>query len=1713
MQKSKKKSESILNQEKSEDESLEDHNIIHEKTRDISKYKPSLKTDIDFPRGGNDLDEPETSFPSNGLKRGTLFNEDTPVKRIKPNEAEKHKSKSFKGRNNFSYENLKIESLTFKTIAKGTIILGKIQQINPLNMVVSLPNNLVGYVSIENISKSFSCRLKKLIEENPENVLSLEDIFHKDQWIRVYVISTSTESSGVNSSMSLKDIKQKKKIELSIDPTYTNGSLNFSSIVDNLVIQASIISVEEYGYVADIGIEGISGFIKKKNTQYSILHEGQVILSTVIKKDKKGRVVQLSTDLSKMAKLPVNVSDIETLLPGNLVQLMVTKIYSNGICGKIMGILSATADIFHCKNTLSDMSSEFQVGKIVNSRIIFNFVNSEPKKVAVSFLYHIMKFSSIVDEKDLKNDPLDSIPIGFKIKNAIIKRIEPGIGVFCNIGLENIFGFVHISHLSDNKIESISPTTGHYKIGSSHRARVIGFSSIDGIYILSMLNSIYNQSHLRLEDFNVAELVSGTIEKIIPQGILVHIAEGITGIVPTLHISDVFLIHPEKKFKKGDKVSCKVLRVDTIKRTLILTLKKSLINSKYPEITNYNDIKINMKSSGVLKNILDNGAVVEFYNGIKAFLPVSEMSEVYVADPKVYFRIGQIVNVYIVSVDSDMQKIRVSCRDPTLWNKDKSEKFDKLELGSFVSGTIISNSNDFIVVSLDSSRLIGVIEVGHISDETIDKCKVLISKMKCGSHLTDMIVLNKKENQRVIVLSIKPSLIKSLKEGNLPSMLSQVKIGSCLFGYVKNIHDYGVFIGFIGDLVGLVLKQNLMDSHSTNLSSSFFLNQTVLCTVIDIDLEKKRIKLSMEHTNSIESIPKRLVLQDLDLNSNLDLNNIIGKIVQVEIISIKSTQLNVKIFEKYRGRIDVTQIYNSIEEIQNPKNPLEIFKVNQKIDAKIIGYHDPRNHKFLAITHRSSNVHKMFELTAKSKDLKEEMVHLLSLDDISINSTQMAFVNNIFQDCIWANISPNVKGRINILDISDNINVLQNISKHIHIGSAILCKVIRINSEINQLGLSIRALNPNYISDYNSVVIGSILPGRVMKIVETGFIVQISENVFGKIYLTDISDEYNTSLIKKYQKNQIICVFVLDVDVHNKSIALSSRDSRVISSTLNQRDPEIISVEQLKVGALLRGFIKNIAEKGLFISLSRNIVARVRIDEISDQFIQDWKSNFYLYGLIEGKIISINEDKKIEMTLKKSKLKSLEPLLEFSDVSKGQIVDGIVRKITKFGIYINLVGYNNVSGLCHISEIADCKINDICKIYTEGDTLRSYVLDVDYEKHQISLSLKSSYFQTKHQFSDETKTTDVFNDSNNEVIKDFSVNNTEFSKNIDVSSNLMDECEAKNKDEDIYMQTEENNFVDGLSLGKFDWTGNAGFDDNKLITTTEITNNHISKKKKNIDFSEDKTAILNELEPETPLDFERLLLGSPNSSYIWIKFMAFYVQLSEFDKAREVGERALKSINYRNEKEKFNIWIALMNLENTFGTNESLDDIFKRACKFNDPESVMKNLCSILIRSKKKEKVNDLFQLMIKKYNKSLDIWINYASFLMENNDHDASREIFSLSLKNIHESDFLKAKSKFAQLEFKYGDPERGRTLFESLLSNYPKCTDLWSVFLDYEIKYGEQDNVRKLFQRAVSIKMSSKKASFFFKKWIVYEKNHGTDESIEYVKHCAVQYVSNFT
>lgn len=131
-------------------------------------------------------------------------------------------------------------------------------------------------------------------------------------------------------------------------------------------------------------------------------------------------------------------------------------------------------------------------------------------------------------------------------------------------------------------------------------------------------------------------------------------------------------------------------------------------------------------------------------------------------------------------------------------------------------------------------------------------------------------------------------------------------------------------------------------------------------------------------------------------------------------------------------------------------------------------------------------------------------------------------------------------------------------------------------------------------------------------------------------------------------------------------------------------------------------------------------------------------------------------------------------------------------------------------------------------------------------------------------------------------------------------------------------------------------------------------------------------------------DFERLLVANPDQSYLWIQFMAFMLDNVGIEAARKVVERGVKSVNISNDHDKINIWTAFMNLENNFGTQDSLEMCTKRALEVNDRKKIYLTLIDIYKGNSKFEYVESIYKQLVKKYNTNLDIWAGYLEFLIE---------------------------------------------------------------------------------------------------------------------------------
>ena len=269
----------------------------------------------------------------------------------------------------------KIESFRMKRVQPGCMVLGRISTLGVNELCLDLPNHCVGYVPLTNISSPITHSIQNLMngeegeekiaeglekEKEAEEDLQLSEYFEIGQYLRACVTSTSRESrSGSEES--------KKRLELSIRPDDTNRGIKLSDLRQNMMLQASVESVEDHGAVMHLGLENtvVKGFMSNKDTMRDgdkkRLEEGSVFLCCVKSVGSNGRTVKLSANIALKtapgkSDLLRDAANVKCLLPGVAVDVSVAEITPFGFTGKIMGLVNASSDLVHSGYAAKDLA-------------------------------------------------------------------------------------------------------------------------------------------------------------------------------------------------------------------------------------------------------------------------------------------------------------------------------------------------------------------------------------------------------------------------------------------------------------------------------------------------------------------------------------------------------------------------------------------------------------------------------------------------------------------------------------------------------------------------------------------------------------------------------------------------------------------------------------------------------------------------------------------------------------------------------------------------------------------------------------------------------------------------------------------------------------------------------------------------------------------------------------------------------------------------------------------------------------------------------------------------------------------------------------------------------------------------------------------------------------------------------------------------------------
>ncbi|RMB12656.1 30S ribosomal protein S1 [Eilatimonas milleporae] len=238
---------------------------------------------------------------------------------------------------------------------------------------------------------------------------------------------------------------------------------------------------------------------------------------------------------------------------------------------------------------------------------------------------------------------------------------------------------------------------------------------------------------------------------------------------------------------------------------------------------------------GVVKNITDYGAFVDL-GGIDGLLHVTDISWRRVNHPSEVLSIGQTVKVQVVRINPETQRISLGMKQLETDPWDGIEA--KYPVGAKLTGTVTNITDYGAFVELEA----GVEGLVHVSEMSWVKKNVHPGKIVSTSQEVEVMVLDVDSGKRRISLGL-----KQCGENPWDAFAAKFPTGTEVEGEIKNITEFGLFIGLDGDVDGMVHLSDLdWDRSGEDAIQDYKKGDTVKAVVLDVDVDKERISLGIK---------------------------------------------------------------------------------------------------------------------------------------------------------------------------------------------------------------------------------------------------------------------------------------------------------------------------------------------------------------------------------------------------------------------------------------------------------------------------------------------------------------------------------------------------------------------------------------------------------------------------------------------------------------------------------------------------------------------------------------------------------------------------------------------------------------------------------------------------------------------------------------------------
>ncbi|MBI4522886.1 MAG: 30S ribosomal protein S1 [Deltaproteobacteria bacterium] len=406
--------------------------------------------------------------------------------------------------------------------------------------------------------------------------------------------------------------------------------------------------------------------------------------------------------------------------------------------------------------------------------------------------------------------------------------------------------------------------------------------------------------------------IEGVIQSKVKGGFKVDV--GVPAFLPGSHVD----VRPTRNLDKflGVKDRFAVLKYNRMRGNVVLS--RRMLMEKEREAMKKDVLKILEEGvilEGTVKNITGYGAFVDL-GGIDGILHISDMSWGRINHPSEMVKVGDRIKVVVLKFDAERERISLGTKQimPDPWQSVQ----EKYPVGARIQGKVISLMDYGAFVELEK----GVEGLIHVSEMSWTKKVPHPSKVVQVGETVEVLILNVDPAHRRISLGLKQVL---------PNPWEQVKqkypVGSVVKGTVRNVTDFGIFVGVEEGIDGLVHVSDLHWTKKVKHPSELFKKGDVVeAKVLGVDVQNERFSLGI----------KQLAPDPWELVSR---NYPVGSKVKGDVTSVADFGVFVRLEEGVEGLIHASQL--STERVEKPST---LFKVGDSVETEVI-HVDPHEKK------------------------------------------------------------------------------------------------------------------------------------------------------------------------------------------------------------------------------------------------------------------------------------------------------------------------------------------------------------------------------------------------------------------------------------------------------------------------------------------------------------------------------------------------------------------------------------------------------------------------------------------------------------------------------------------------------------------------------------------------------------------------------------------------